>query len=74
MPLRLDALQLLYRDEGQKASSSSSSSSSLLWLSHVPSFGLEARKFENEEAFLPVKNQITDCSDCSAWVHCRGSS
>lgn len=70
MPLRLDELQLLYRDEGQKASSSSL----VLWLSHVPSFGLEARKFENEEAFLRVKNQITDCNDCSAWVHCRGSS
>lgn len=70
MLLRLDALQLLYRDEGQKAFSSSL----VLWLSHIPSFGLEARKFENEEAFLPVKNQITDCSDCSAWVHCRGSS
>lgn len=55
MPLRLDLLQLLYRDEGQKASSSSL----VLWLSHVPSFGLEVRKFKNEEAFLTMKNQIT---------------
>ena len=52
MPLGLDPLQLLYKDEVQEASSSSS----LLWLFHTLHFGLAVGKFENEEAFLTAKN------------------
>lgn len=54
MPLGLGLLQLLYKDEGQEASSSSL----LLWLFHILHFGLAVGKFENKEAFLTAKNKI----------------